>query len=142
MADPPGRAFIRQESERVVKGDALTLTCEVYPDYDDLIGGDDDADGGVGGGGEDLGRPEAVEFVWTRGGHVVNHVRGREWTMDPVTVEAEANISCVAANAVGRGGEDFIQVDVLGESERKRKADSWHFLNFKMWENRQSQKVS
>ncbi len=29
--DPPGRAFIRQESERVLKGDNITLTCEVYP---------------------------------------------------------------------------------------------------------------
>ena len=46
----------------------------------------------------------------------MSHVRSREWTLDPVTVEAEANISCVAINAVGRGLEDFIQIDVLGET--------------------------
>ena len=32
-----------------------------------------------------------------------------------MTVEAEANISCVAVNVVGRGREDYIQIDVLGK---------------------------
>ena len=36
---------------------------------------------------EDLGRPEAVEFEWTRGGHVVSHVRSKEWVIDPVSFE-------------------------------------------------------
>ncbi len=36
---------------------------------------------------EDLGRPEAVEFEWTRGGHVVSHVRSKEWIIDPVRVK-------------------------------------------------------
>ncbi len=97
----------------MVKGDPLTLTCEVYPDLDYE---DDIEDNETGVLEEDLGRPLAQEYIWTRGGHVVNDVRSRNWTIESVTVEVEANISCYAVNAVGRGKQDFIQIDVLGRN--------------------------
>ena len=78
----------------MVKGDSITLTCDV----------------------DDPGRPEANEFIWMRGGHVVNHVKSFNWTIDPVTLETEANISCVAVNEVGEGESDFIAIEVFGKS--------------------------
>ena len=77
----------------MVKGDAITLTCDV----------------------DDLGRPEADRFVWMRGRHVVTHVSGHNWTIDPVTLQTKANISCVAVNVVGEGERDSIDVEVFGE---------------------------
>ncbi|XP_059086618.1 uncharacterized protein LOC131883222 isoform X2 [Tigriopus californicus] len=88
---PPGEAFIRKDLEEVIKGDAITLTCEV----------------------SDLGRPESDEFIWKRGGHVVTHVTSFNWTIEPVTLETEANISCVAVNEVGEGEPDFIGIEVF-----------------------------
>jgi len=101
----------------VLKGDSVTLTCEVYPenatDSEYLLGDyDDDYQEEFN---PALGRPAAVEYVWRRGGHVVPGVTTANWTIDPVTVEAEANISCVPVNAVGAGREDFVAIDVLGE---------------------------
>ena len=93
LADPPGKAFLRIDAEEVVKGDAVTLTCDVG----------------------DPGRPEADRFVWMRGRHVVSHVHGRNWTVDPVTLLTKANISCVAVNAVGEGERDSVDVEVFGE---------------------------
>lgn len=90
--DPPGKAFIELDAEEVVKGDTITLTCEV----------------------DDPGRPEAETFVWMRGLHVVSTVSGANWTIDPVTLETEANISCVATNAVGEGIRDSISIEVFG----------------------------
>lgn len=77
----------------VVKGEAITLTCSV----------------------EEPGRPLASEYIWKRGGHVVNYVDTFNWTIDPVTLETEANISCVAVNEVGIGKPDFINIQVYGE---------------------------
>ena len=51
----------------MIKGDSLTLTCEIYPDYEDQLDGDAADNDSL----EDLGRPRAREFVWTRSGHVV-----------------------------------------------------------------------
>ena len=93
LSDPPGEAFIRVDAEEVVKGDAVTLTCDV----------------------SDPGRPEADRFVWKRGRHVVTHASGRNWTIDPVTLQTKANISCGAVNAVGEGDRDSIDVEVFGE---------------------------
>ena len=70
----------------------------------------------------DPGRPEADRFVWMRGRHVVSHVHGRNWTVDPVTLQTKANISCVAVNAVGEGERDSVDVEVFGELERGRQA--------------------
>ncbi len=102
ITDPPGSAQILTESSKgvtsdnqrgVVKGESVTLTCDVT----------------------ELGRPEAHEYVWTRAGHVVKNVDTANWTIDPVSLETEANISCVAMNLVGGGQPDFISLDVLGE---------------------------
>ncbi len=78
----------------VVKGEAVTLTCAV----------------------EETGRPVPSKYIWMRGGHVVNHVDTFNWTIDPVTLETEANISCVAVNAVGEGNPDYINIEVYGEN--------------------------
>lgn len=91
-ADPPGQAFISKDTEMVVKGQAITLTCSV----------------------DEPGRPEATKYIWQRGGHVVNYVNSFNWTIDPVTLETEANISCVAVNEVGQGSPDFINIQVIG----------------------------
>jgi hypothetical protein len=37
------------------------------------------------------------------------------WTISPVTLETEANISCLAVNQVGQGEPDFITIEVFGE---------------------------
>ena len=47
---------------------------------------------------------------------MVNYVNSFNWTIDPVTLETEANISCVAVNEVGQGKPDFINIQVIGES--------------------------
>ena len=96
FTDPPGQAFISKDTELVVKGQAITLTCSV----------------------DEPGRPEATRFIWQRGGHVVNYVNSFNWTIDPVTLETEANISCVAVNEVGQGKPDFINIQVIGESSQ------------------------
>jgi len=88
---PPGQAFISKDTEMVVKGQAITLTCSV----------------------DEPGRPEATKYIWQRGGHVVNYVNSFNWTIDPVTLETEANISCVAVNEVGQGNPDFINIQVI-----------------------------
>ena len=93
LLDPPGQAFISKDTEMVVKGEAITLTCAV----------------------DEPGRPEATQFIWKRGGHVVNDVQSFNWTIDPVTLETEANISCVAINEVDEGQPDFINIQVIGE---------------------------
>ena len=63
---------------------------------------------------DDLGRPAAKEYIWMRGGHIVNSVDTFNWTIDSVTLETEANISCVAVNLVGQGVPDFIDLEVYG----------------------------
>ena len=93
IVDPPGRAFLQKDVETVIKGDSLTLTCGV----------------------DELGRPRAKEYIWRMGGKVVNHVSSSNWTIDPVTLETEGNISCVAKNPVGLGIPDFIDVEVFGK---------------------------
>ena len=93
ILDPPGRAFLQKDVETVIKGDSLTLTCGV----------------------DELGRPRAKEYIWRMGGKVVNHVSTSNWTIDPVTLETEGNISCVAKNPVGLGIPDFIDVEVFGK---------------------------
>ena len=93
ILDPPGRAFLQKDVETVIKGDSLTLTCGV----------------------DELGRPRAKEYIWRMGGKVVNHVSSSNWTIDPVTLETEGNISCVAKNPVGLGIPDFIDVEVFGK---------------------------
>jgi len=88
---PPGQAFISKDTEMVVKGQAITLTCSV----------------------DEPGRPEATEYIWKRGGQIVHDVSTFNWTIDPVTLETEANISCVAKNDVGQGSPDFINIQVI-----------------------------
>ena len=75
----------------MIKGESITLTCVV----------------------EELGRPAATEYIWRLGGKVINDVKSLNWTIDPVTLETEGSISCVAKNSVGLGIPDFIDVEVL-----------------------------
>ena len=93
IIDPPGRAFLQKDVETVIKGESITLTCVV----------------------EELGRPAATEYIWRLGGKVINDVKSLNWTIDPVTLETEGNISCVAKNPVGLGTPDFIDVEVFGK---------------------------
>ena len=95
IIDPPGRAFLQKDVETVIKGESITLTCGV----------------------DELGRPAATEYIWRLGGKVINDVKSTNWTIDPVTLETEGNISCVAKNPVGLGIPDFIDVEVFGKLE-------------------------
>ena len=87
---PPGNATIIADTDRVVKGSQLTLGCDV----------------------PDLGRPAATEFRWVLSGHLVAHVTSQTWTINPVTLETQANVSCVAVNRIGRGSEDSTTIEV------------------------------
>jgi len=87
---PPGNATIVKDTERVVKGSKLTLTCLV----------------------PDLGRPRALAYKWILGGHVVNHITTESWTIDPVTLETQSNVSCMAVNHIGTGSLDATTIQV------------------------------
>ena len=93
VLDPPGPAFLQKDVETVIKGESITLTCGV----------------------SELGRPPAREYIWRLGGKVVNDVNSFNWTIDPVTLETQGNISCVAKNPVGTGIPDFIDIEVFGK---------------------------
>ena len=82
---------MQKDVETEIKGDSITLTCVV----------------------EELGRPAASEYVWRLGGKVINDVKSLNWTIDPVTLETEGNVSCVAKNPVGLGIPDFLMVNSL-----------------------------
>ena len=86
----PGNATIRADTEHIVKGDRLVLTCDVG----------------------DLGRPEAREYEWVMAGHTVGHVTSRQWTISPVTLETQSSLSCAAVNRVGRGNADTKTIEV------------------------------
>ena len=95
----------------VVKGQAITLTCSV----------------------DEPGRPEANEFIWKRGGQLVHDVNTFNWTIDPVTLETEANISCVAKNDVGLGSPDFINIQVIGKLQPlKSNHYTFYYSDFEM----------
>ena len=53
---------------------------------------------------------------------MVNYVNSFNWTIDPVTLETEANISCVAVNDVGQGRPDFINIQVIGKGNPASRA--------------------
>ena len=84
---------MQKDVETEINGESITLTCVV----------------------EELGRPAATEYIWRLGGKVINDVKSLNWTIDPVTLETEGNISCVAKNPVGLGTPDFIDVEVFGK---------------------------
>ena len=56
-----------------------------------------------------------------RGRHVVSHVGTSNWTIDPVTLETEANITCFAMNVVGEGQADSVDIEVLGKRKKGRR---------------------
>ena len=93
VTDPPGPAFLQKDVETVIKDESITLTCGV----------------------SELGRPPARQFIWRLDGKVVKDVKSFNWTIDPVTLETETNISCVAKNSVGTGIPDFIDIEVFGK---------------------------
>ena len=84
---------MQKDVETEINGESITLTCVV----------------------EELGRPAASEYIWRVGGKVINDVKSLNWTIDPVTLETEANISCVAKNSVGLGIPGIIDDEVLGK---------------------------
>jgi len=87
---PPGNATLVRSRQEVVKGSELTLSCLV----------------------PDLGRPKALLYKWTLGDHIVNHVTTETWTVNPVTLETQANVSCAAVNHVGAGPSDSTSIEV------------------------------
>lgn len=76
---PPSGAELHHTPDRVVKRGSMTLYCSV----------------------KDRGRPENTTYRWTRGNHPVMDVNSANWTIDPVTLEAETNFTCTAVNLGG-----------------------------------------
>ena len=93
FSDPPGPAFLEKDLDTVVKGDSLTLTCGLT----------------------DLGRPAVNRYIWKLDDKEVAQVTTYNWTINPVQLEHQANISCTPENFIGRGKSDSIDVQVLGE---------------------------
>ena len=106
FTDPPGDAFVEKDTETVIKGDSITLTCGVT----------------------ELGRPQVDRYIWKLNGKEVTQIRSYNWTIDPVTLETEANISCYAENSVGKGKSDSIMIQVFGESFSKKEEAPFFFF--------------
>ncbi|KAK2707720.1 hypothetical protein QYM36_015422 [Artemia franciscana] len=87
----PGKPTLLSFPPVVVKDSDLTLTCIV----------------------EDLGRPPAFQYQWLQNGHLIHDISSANWTISPVTLKNEANISCYAVNLAGPGEPDVIEIDVL-----------------------------
>jgi hypothetical protein len=90
---PPGQATIFQNHDTVYKGGSITFTCRL----------------------EDHGRPPAKQFVWTRGHQIVNGQTAQNWTINPVTLSTQTNISCHAVNAAGEGIRIWKEIIVLAQ---------------------------
>jgi len=86
----PGEAMIVQDNEYLVKGGSTVLTCLV----------------------EDLGNPEAVEFLWTQGSDILNE-KSENLTLKDIGLASQKNISCSAINEIGAGESDTLQLEVL-----------------------------
>ena len=93
FSDPPGPASLVFEPKRVVKKSKVTLMCSV----------------------SDLGRPPSNTFRWVRGTHLIQDVTSANWTIDPVTLETEANFTCSAYNLGGEGDSASVYIEVFGE---------------------------
>lgn len=91
--DPPGPATLVYEPQRVIKAKSVNLKCLV----------------------EDLGRPPTDTYRWVRGSHLIQDVTSFNWTIDPVTLETEANFTCSAYNLGGEGQSSSVSIEVLGE---------------------------
>lgn len=91
--DPPGPATLVYEPKRVVKKSSVRLMCSV----------------------SDLGRPPSNTFRWVRGTHLIQDVTSANWTIDPVTLETEANFTCSAYNLGGEGDSASVYIEVFGE---------------------------
>lgn len=91
--DPPGPATLVYEPQRVVKAKSVNLMCLV----------------------DDLGRPPTDTYRWVRGNHQIQDVTSYNWTIDPVTLETEANFSCSAYNLGGEGQSSSTSIEVLGK---------------------------
>ncbi|XP_037073327.1 titin-like [Pollicipes pollicipes] len=88
---PPLGAALVYEPATVLKGSAVTLTCEV----------------------DDPGYPPASKYIWMRGNHVITDVTDNTWRISTVSLEDDANFSCVAMNQAGSSGEGQAALDVL-----------------------------
>ena len=91
--DPPGNTTLSFEPEVAVKDRPLLLTC----------------------GASDLGQPTAVQYRWTRNGHVIPEITDSYWNVTRVTLNYQANYSCTPVNEAGEGESAEIEVEVFGE---------------------------
>ena len=90
---PPGPPTIVQTSHTIYKDGAVTFTCLL----------------------RDPGKPPPSHFVWTRGGYAINGQTSQNWTINPVTLSIQTNISCHAVNTAGEGIKVSKELSVLAQ---------------------------
>ena len=61
---------------------------------------------------EDLGHPEAVEFLWTQGNDILDE-KSETLTSRDIGLASLKNISCSAINEIGAEASDSPQLEVL-----------------------------
>lgn len=86
----PGEAVLVQDNEYPIKGGSTVLTCLV----------------------EDLGNPEAIEFLWKQGNDILDE-KSENLTLNDIGLASQENISCSAINEIGAGESDTLQLEVL-----------------------------
>ncbi|RZF42221.1 hypothetical protein LSTR_LSTR004370 [Laodelphax striatellus] len=88
---PPGRAKLTYEPERVIKKGRIQLTCSV----------------------EDPGRPDNPTYHWFRNYQALQQGPvTANYTIDPVTLETDANFTCSAVNLGGESESDTVHIKV------------------------------
>ncbi|XP_039278812.1 uncharacterized protein LOC111055569 [Nilaparvata lugens] len=89
---PPGRAKLTYSPERVVKKGRIQLTCSV----------------------EDPGRPDNPTYHWFRNYQALQQGPvTANYTIDPVTLETDANFTCSAVNLGGESESDTVHIKVF-----------------------------
>ncbi|XP_022251878.1 titin-like [Limulus polyphemus] len=87
---PPGLTKVLSKEEKVVKGDSVTLYCEI----------------------SDLGFPPASTFRWEMNDLVLN-TTSNFYVSHPISVATEGNYSCAAVNQVAIGNTTPFKLDAL-----------------------------
>merc|ERR1711892_954381 len=86
----PGEATLIQNEEFPIKGGLIVMTCLV----------------------EDMGEPEASEFLWKQGNEILDE-RSENLTLSDIGLASQENFSCSAVNEIGAGESDTLQLEVF-----------------------------
>ncbi|XP_043230348.1 hemicentin-2-like isoform X2 [Amphibalanus amphitrite] len=87
---PPRQTALVYSPPTVLKGSAVTLTCEV----------------------DDPGYPPANKYMWMRGNHLISDVQESQWRINTVKLEDATTFSCTASNEAGNSLEGKVDLKV------------------------------